>query len=113
MQLILTGLLLAIGVNFLSSRNSSRTKAIKKLLLILTIPTAIFIVLFPSTSTRIANTLGVGRGADLLIYGLSIMVIFQIFDNYFKSRADQKRIVKLVRRLAILEANTKQRKSRK
>lgn len=103
-QIILIILLVAIGVNFIGSRNSHRTRAIKKLLLLLTIPCAIFVVLFPSTSTDLAHILGVGRGADLLLYGLAIIVIFQIFDGYIKSHEEQKRIVSLARRIAILEA---------
>lgn len=103
-QIILIALLLAIAVNFIGSRNSHRTRAIKKILLVLTIPCAIFVVLFPYSSTRLANALGVGRGADLLLYGLAIMVIFQVFDTYIKSKEEQKRIVAMGRRIAILEA---------
>lgn len=103
-QIILILLLLAISINFISSRNSSRTKAIKKLLLLLTIPGAIFVVLFPSSSTYLANLIGVGRGADLLLYGLAVFVIFQTFDSYIKSMKEERRIVTLTRKLAIIEA---------
>ncbi len=103
-QALLIILLVGIAVNFIGSRNSIRTKAIKKLLLLLTIPCAIFVVLMPSAATELAHVLGVGRGADLLLYGLTVIVIFQIFDNYIKNQQEQNRIVKLVRKVAILEA---------
>ncbi len=103
-QIILIVGLLAIGTNFISNRNASRTQALKKLLLLLAIPCAIFVVLFPSTSTQLANLLGVGRGADLLLYGLTIMVIFQLFNNYIKSKEDQQRMVTLARNVALMEA---------
>jgi len=111
-QIVLIILLLAIGVNFIGSRNTNRTRAIKKLLLLLTIPCAIFVVLFPSSSTDLAHALGVGRGADLLLYGLAIIVIFQIFDGYIKGKEEQKRTVNLARRIAILEAKEHNKKAK-
>lgn len=114
-QIILITLLLAIGFNFITFRNRSRIKAIKKILLLLTIPSAVFVVLFPSTSTDLAHLLGVGRGADLLLYGLTVIVIFQIFDSYVKNKEEQKRIAVLVRKIAIIEAekNTRNKEARK
>jgi hypothetical protein len=103
-QIILIIVFLTMGVNFIGSRNSTRTKAVKKLFLLLTIPCAVFMVLFPSISTDLAHIVGVGRGADLLLYGLTVTVIFQLFDSYVKSRQEQRRIVVLTRKIAIMEA---------
>lgn len=104
-QLILIAGLLLIGLNFIGSRKSSRTKALKKLLLLLAIPTAILVIIMPSATTKLANLVGVGRGADLLLYGIVVLVIFQAFDGYVKTKEDQKRTARLVRRVAIMEAN--------
>lgn len=104
-QAILILLLVGIGANFIGSRNSSRTRAVKKLFLLLSIPAAIVFTLFPDTTTYIANKVGVGRGADLLLYCLIVLVIFQIFDNYAKAAEEKRQIATLTRRLAIIEAN--------
>lgn len=110
-QLILIAGLVLIAINFLGSRKSSRTKAIKKLLLLLSIPVAIFFVLLPSITTQIAHHVGVGRGADLLLYGLFVIVVFQAFDGYVRNKEDYRRTVKIVRRIAIIEANEKYQKT--
>ncbi len=106
-QILLIMLLLLISINFIGSRNKSRTKAIKKLLLLLTIPSAAFFIIFPSLSTKLANKLGVGRGADLLLYGLTIVFIFQLFDTYVRNKQEQARLISVTRRLAIMEAESK------
>ena len=112
-QVILIVSLLIVGANFIGSRKTSRTQALKKLLLLLTIPAAIFVIMFPDTSTDVAHVLGVGRGADLLLYGLTIIIIFQAFDTYAKGKEEQKRSVAIVRRLAILEARMGQVKGKR
>lgn len=103
-QLILILVLGLLTVNFIKSRQSSRTKAYKKLLLLLFIPCAVIIVLFPEIATELANLVGVGRGADLLLYGLTVVVIFQLFDTYVKDRENMRKTVVLARKVAILEA---------
>lgn len=112
-QIVIIGLLLLIGLNFMKRRASSQTKAYKKLLLIICLPVAILIVIFPDVSTDIAKVFGIGRGADLLLYGLLLVTIFQIFNNYVKDIEEQRKIVTLARRLAILEAKDGRPKNQK
>jgi len=104
-QLILIVLLLFIGTYFIRSRNSNRTRAYKKVSLLLFIPIAVVIVLFPDLSTDIAHFVGVGRGADLLLYGLTVVTIFQLFNSYIKDRESKKQLVVLARKIALLEAS--------
>ena len=65
----------------------------------------IVIVLFPSLSGLIANFLGVGRGADLLLYmsfviGLILFIALQI-----KIRKLETAITKLARHIAINQSS--------
>lgn len=106
-QIILIALLVVLFVRLMSARGSSRTNAYKKLALLLFVFSAIIAVLFPQVLTMIANLVGVGRGADLLLYGLTIVVIFQLLNGYIKDKEEQQRFVKLVRKVAILEAKNK------
>ena len=105
-QIILVFAVLAISIHFMRSRGSSRTNAYKKMALVLFVMAAIVTVLFPELLTTIANALGVGRGSDLLLYGLTVVIIFQLFNNYAKDKHDQRRLVELSRKVAILEAQT-------
>ncbi len=100
--------ILWITWHFLSSRGSSRTNAFKKVLLLAFVCLAILAVLFPNLLTTVANTLGVGRGADLLLYGITVIFIFQLFNNYAKDMHNQKQTVELARRIAIMDARTRE-----
>jgi len=59
------------------------------------------VVILPQTASFLANLLGVGRGADLVIY-LSILVLFYIVFRIFirLDRLDRE-ITKIVRELAL------------
>ena len=103
-QIILIVFLILISINFMSSRSSSKTKAHKKMALIVFMFTAIVVVLFPDLLNDAAHFVGVGRGADLLLYGLTVIIIFQAFNTYVKDRQEERRFVKLARKVAILEA---------
>jgi hypothetical protein len=104
-QTLLVIAFLALTYFFLSSRNSSRTKAWKKILLLLLIVGAIFFVLFPDYTTNLANLVGVGRGTDLLVYILAVAFIFQLLNGYVKTKQEEQRLVALARKVAIIDAN--------
>ena len=62
---------------------------------------AIFFVLFPDMSTPIANVLGVGRGADLVIYLAITSGAFVFILIWSKLLSLQKMQTEIVRELAI------------
>jgi hypothetical protein len=103
-QLILIAAIIAVLVAFLSSRNSSQTQAWKKILLFVLAAAAIILVIFPNTLNGVAHFVGVGRGADLLLYALTVAFIFEQLNNYIKNKEEQRRIVILCRKVAIEEA---------
>lgn len=94
---------LTIAWYFLSSRGTSRTNALKKVLLIGFVAAAIIAILVPDSLTTLAHLVGVGRGTDLLVYVLVQVVAFQMFNTYAKDKQNQRQIVHLARRIAILE----------
>ncbi len=106
-QIILIALLVGVFARLMSGRGSSRTNAYKKVALVLFVVAAIVAVLFPSLLTILAHALGVGRGADLLLYGLTVVVIFQLLNGYIKDKEQQQRFVRLARKVAIIEATEK------
>ncbi len=60
-------------------------------------------VLIPQITTTFANLLGVGRGADALIY-LSVVVLFYgMFRLYIKQEHIEREITQLVRSLALMD----------
>lgn len=94
---------------FLSSRGTSRSNAFKKVLLVGFVIAAVVAVLFPESLTAFARLVGVGRGTDLLVYALAQVAAFQMFNTYAKDKDNQRQIVHLARRIAMLEAAMKKK----
>jgi hypothetical protein len=61
-------------------------------------------VLFPDSTTRIAHTLGVGRGADLLLYLALFAGIHAFLLLYLRTRHLERKVTELIRAVAILNA---------
>ncbi len=61
---------------------------------------AIFFILFPEYTNRIANKLQVGRGADLLFYICILFFLFIIMKLFSRIRRLEKTITELVREQA-------------
>jgi len=85
--------------------SSYRLKAWTKLLASLFVMIAIIAVLVPDVTTLLAKRVGVTRGADLLLYLLTMAFIFTILSNYIQEKKLQGKLVLLARKVALLEAN--------
>ncbi len=103
-QVILISAFLYFLVRFLASPNSARMGAWKKILAASFSLLATALVLLPETANNIANFVGVGRGADLLLYLLTLAFVFTWLSVYMKSKQDEKQLVQLARKVALLEA---------
>ena len=99
---VIAALLLAFYA--LNRRNTHSGKASKKIALVLLALAMIVAVLFPGTTTTVANMLGIGRGADLLLYSTVLVFIFYALNNYLKQQDQRDMLFRLARRLAVLEA---------
>ena len=64
----------------------------------------IFFVLFPETTTKIANWVGVSRGADLLSYSAIMFLFFLILKVYSRLRRVEQKFTDLVRNKSLEEA---------
>jgi hypothetical protein len=107
--LLLVGILILFGW-FLANPRSYQVRAWTKIFTLLFAVIALVFILFPNSSNHVANWFGVGRGVDLLSYLLSLAFIYLILRSYIREKEEQKRIVQLGRRLAILEANERYHK---
>src|SRR4051812_47488995 len=103
-QLILIIAFLGLVVRFVGNPNSHQMKAWQKIFGLLFCLMAIYVVLLPEQSNRIAHLVGVGRGADLLLYLLTLAFVFVVFNACIRTRQEQRRMVMLARKLAIIEA---------
>ena len=58
----------------------------------------------PDLTTRIAQLLGIGRGADLVLYTLAVAFLAAVFHFYRKFRQLEGEITSLVRHVALTSA---------
>ena len=61
-------------------------------------------IVFPDITSNLANTVGVGRGADLVTYLLEIASLFVLTHYYTKFVELQNQLTQVTRELAILRA---------
>lgn len=96
----------AAAVRFLPG---DRSLALKRIIALLFVIAAALAIIFPDALTAVANFLGVGRGADLLLYVLVVMVLlFAVATVRAKARSDA-RVTELARAVALMEARLGER----
>ncbi|WP_431473770.1 DUF2304 domain-containing protein [Ornithinimicrobium sp. W1665] len=61
-------------------------------------------MLFPRLLTQVAQFLGVGRGADLLLYGLTVVFLGYVASSYRRMRQMEQQVTTLARELALRAA---------
>jgi len=103
-QLLLILGILGVLVSFLRNRNAARFQAGKKLLLGLFALACIASVIWPQALTAVAQAVGVGRGADLVLYALVVAFAFVSVNTYLKFKDMETRMTRLARAVAIEDA---------
>ena len=67
------------------------------------------IIVVPDSTSRIAALLGIGRGADLVLYISILLLFFGLFLTYLRFRRIDEQLTKIVRHLAIRDAEREPR----
>ena len=99
--LLVVGIVVIVGWLFM--KRGAKQLAVRRLLIIAFAVFAVFTVLFPGALSRVANLVGVGRGADLLLY-MTVLVLGFLALQEARTKAAEKRTTYLARRLALDEA---------
>jgi small membrane protein len=100
---LISGVLL-VSWWFLHQRNNARSQAGKKILLVAFAVVAIVAIIDPGLTDVVARALGVGRGADLILYSLTLAFIFVTLNSYLKFKELEDRLVELARATALERA---------
>lgn len=103
-QWVLVIALALIGLYLVKARKSASQQAIRRLFILIALLAGLFAVLFPNYTNAIANVLGIGRGADLLLYGFVIFVLFYVVHQYRRQLWQQKVTTDLARALTLAQA---------
>ena len=112
-QFIVIVVAIVISVISLSQRKTYFGKAWKKILLILMSIIMIVAVIFPETTNTVAALVGVGRGADLLLYITVLAFIVYALNNYLNQQDQRNRLFQLSRRIALMDAESSQKNNKK
>lgn len=104
-QIVVIVLALIIAAATLGNRSTHSGKAWKKIALVLLAAGMVVAVLFPNTTNNLAHLVGVGRGADLLLYVTVIAFIFYALNNYLHQQDQRDILFRLARRVALVDAN--------
>jgi hypothetical protein len=78
-----------------------RSRIFDRLIILSVLSVGIVFVCFPDMTSRIANLVGVGRGADLLLYLSLVSVSFVLMIYYAKIREMSQNITRLIREESI------------
>lgn len=82
----------------------ARRVALRRLGTVLLVLAAVAAIVFPEITGSIANFLGVGRGADLLLYGTVIAFVGFVFATRIEKRRVDAQLTQIARAQAIASA---------
>jgi hypothetical protein len=97
-QVFLTALLAAVAVMTALQRTTSR---LLRVAVLAVIAFGIYLVWFPDEANQLAWLVGVGRGADLILYLWVIITLALIVFLYLKILALSRRVTLLTRSIAL------------
>ncbi len=101
---IIAGAAIVVAGFFFLRAGGARHQAIRRVLALLFIVAAVASIFFPQALTWVANLVGIGRGADLLIYLLVLAFVGFVVSTFRRFRQLEAHQTELARKIALLEA---------
>lgn len=100
-KILLIVVVLLLSLYMFKANLGAKQTAWRRLGVLLFAVAAVVVVIFPGITTTVARFVGVGRGADLLLYGLVIVVLYNMLMQAKQRNAAERRLTKLAREVAI------------
>lgn len=100
-KILLIVVVLLLSLYMFKANLGAKQTAWRRLGILLFAVAAVVVVIFPEITTTVARFVGVGRGADLLLYGLVIVVLYNMLMQAKQRNAAERRLTKLAREVAI------------
>jgi hypothetical protein len=104
-KILLVAALVAAGVILVRGRRTALSLLLRRALMLVAIAAGVVAVLFPDAVTEVAQAIGVGRGADLVLYLLVITFLFTTIGLHLRLSEMHDRYVEVARQLALHEAD--------
>ncbi|WP_026530360.1 DUF2304 domain-containing protein [Haematomicrobium sanguinis] len=105
-QILLVIAVLVFSLILLRDSGSDKRMAIRRILVLIFAVVAIVSIFFPDILTQIANFVGIGRGTDLVLYGLVVTFLVYMATTHQRFKQTESMITRLARRIAIDEAES-------
>lgn len=99
---ILAVVAIALAAFFMLRGGGARHQAIRRILMLVFIVAAASSVFFPGVWTWLANALGIGRGADLLLYLMVLTFLGFVATTYRRFRHLESDVTSLARQVALM-----------
>jgi hypothetical protein len=106
-QLIVIFVAFGILLSIIGGRHTHTGKAWKKIALLFLIVAMVVAVIFPQITNDLAHLVGVGRGADLLLYLLTLAFITYSVNSYLNRQQERDSLYRLARKIALFDANNR------
>lgn len=103
-KIVLLAAIIIVTAMLTRSTAGARHQAVRRLMLVAFVVLAAAAILFPRLLTQVAQLLGVGRGADLLLYGLTVVFLGYVAASYRRMRQMEMTVTVLARELALRAA---------
>lgn len=104
-KLMLLAALTVVGYYAVRGSRRAIHRVVWRGFVVLALISGVFAVIFPNTLTRVAQQVGVGRGADLLLY-LLVVAFMLVSVVLFRRLNDlERKYVRLAREFAVREAS--------
>ena len=102
-QVALVLAVIIVSLALMRGGSNARHLAIRRIMLVLFACVAALSIFFPELLTRVARVLGIGRGTDLVLYGLIVSFMVFMATTYQRFRHMESTLTKLSRRIALDE----------
>jgi len=103
-KILLIAVFVIFAVMLVLPWRGARHLAVRRIALVVVFLAAIAAIAFPDLLNSIANLVGVGRGTDLLLYAMVVVLIGNIISTTRRHRQMEREVTQLARALALSEA---------
>lgn len=102
-QIVLVLAVIIVSLALMRGGSNARHLAIRRIMLVIFAVVAALSIFFPELLTMLARFLGIGRGTDLVLYGLVVSFMVFMATTYQRFRHMETTLTQLSRRIAIDE----------
>lgn len=103
-QILLVAGVVIVGIFLARPAGGDSHLALRRLFMLGFVLVAIVSILFPQWLTWLANLIGVGRGADLLLYALVLAFLVTVASAYRRNVVLNRKLTHLAREIALARA---------